>query len=129
MSKRELDRAQSMLLIRERRRTQAEVAEQLGLTLRQVERLYPAYKAGGAAALASTLERLRKAQIANDLRKLTETKMTKRQQAALKVSLVERATPSELAAVAPAPIASHRRSKPMPPPREQPPHVSASRRP
>jgi hypothetical protein len=53
MSKRELDRAQLMLLIRERRRTQAQVAEQLGLTLRQVERLYRAYKSGGPAALVS----------------------------------------------------------------------------
>jgi Homeodomain-like domain len=51
--KRELDRAQLMLLIRERRRTQAQVAEQLGLTVRQVERLYQAYKAGGAPALVS----------------------------------------------------------------------------
>src|ERR1700733_14513903 len=53
MSKRELDRAQLMLLVRERRRTQAQVAEQLGLTVRQVERMYRAYKAGGAAALVS----------------------------------------------------------------------------
>jgi hypothetical protein len=53
MSKRELDRADLMLLIRERRRTQAEVAEQLGVTVRQVERLYRAYKAEGAAALIS----------------------------------------------------------------------------
>src|ERR1019366_4585953 len=53
MSKRELDRAQLMLLVRERRRTQAQVAVQLGLTVRQVERMYRAYKAGGAAALVS----------------------------------------------------------------------------
>jgi hypothetical protein len=53
MSKRELDRAQLMLLIRERRRTQVQVAEQLDLTLRQVERLYRAFKAGGPAALVS----------------------------------------------------------------------------
>ena len=49
--KQELDRAQLMLLLRERRRTQAQVAEQLGLTVRQVERLYQPYKAGGAPAL------------------------------------------------------------------------------
>jgi hypothetical protein len=53
MSKRELDRAQLMLLIGERRRTQAQAAEQLGVTVRQVERLYRAYKAGGAPALVS----------------------------------------------------------------------------
>jgi transposase len=53
MSKRELDRAQLMLLIQERRRTQGQVAEQLGLSVRQVERLYRAYKAGGAPALVS----------------------------------------------------------------------------
>jgi hypothetical protein len=53
MSKRELDRAQLMLLIRERRRTQAQVAEQMGLSVRQVERLYRAFKAGGAATLVS----------------------------------------------------------------------------
>jgi transposase len=53
MSKRELDRAQLMLLIHERRRTQAQVAEQLGLTVRHVERLFRAYKDGGAAALVS----------------------------------------------------------------------------
>jgi hypothetical protein len=53
MSKRELDRAQLMLLVSERRRTQAQVAEQLGLTVRQIERMYRAFKAGGAAALVS----------------------------------------------------------------------------
>jgi transposase len=55
MSGRELDRAEWMLRLRERRTTQAQaqVAEHLGLTLRQVERLYRAYKAGGAAALVS----------------------------------------------------------------------------
>ena len=39
--------------IRERRATQAEVAEHLDLSVRQVERLVRAYKAGGAAALVS----------------------------------------------------------------------------
>jgi hypothetical protein len=51
MSKRELDRAQLMLLSRERRRTEVQVAEQLGLTLRRVERLCRGVKAGGPAAL------------------------------------------------------------------------------
>jgi hypothetical protein len=46
MSKRELARAQLMLLIQERRRTQAQVGAQLGLTVRQVERPYRAYKTG-----------------------------------------------------------------------------------
>jgi hypothetical protein len=53
MSGAELDRADWMLRLRERRTTQAQVAEHLGLTVRQVERLYRAYKAGGAAALVS----------------------------------------------------------------------------
>ena len=53
MSDREIDRAEWMLRIRERRATQAQVAEHLGLTLRHVERLYRAYKAHGAAALVS----------------------------------------------------------------------------
>jgi hypothetical protein len=38
MSKRELDRAQLMLLIGECRRTQSQVAEQLGLSVRQAAR-------------------------------------------------------------------------------------------
>jgi len=42
-----------MLQIRARRMTQKQVAEQLGLTLRQVERMYRAFKAGGAQALIS----------------------------------------------------------------------------
>jgi hypothetical protein len=37
----------------ERRTTQRVVAAQLGLTLRQVERLYAAYKAEGAEGLVS----------------------------------------------------------------------------
>jgi len=53
MSQQEIDRSEWMLRIRERRATQAQVAERLGLSLRQVERLYRAYKAGGAAALVS----------------------------------------------------------------------------
>jgi len=53
MSQQELDRADWMGRIRARRATQAQVAERLGLSLRQVERLYRAYKAGGAGALVS----------------------------------------------------------------------------
>jgi hypothetical protein len=53
MSGPELDRAEWLLRVKERRATQAQVAEHLGLTVRQVERLYRAYKAGGAAALVS----------------------------------------------------------------------------
>jgi hypothetical protein len=53
MSQQEIDRSEWMLRIRERRATQAQVAERLGLSVRQVERLYRAYKAGGAAALVS----------------------------------------------------------------------------
>ncbi len=44
---------QLLLLIHERRRMQAQVAEQLGMTVRHVERLFRAYKDGGAAALVS----------------------------------------------------------------------------
>ena len=53
MSQQEIDRAEWMLRVRERRATQAEVAERLGLSVRQVERLYRAYKAGGAVGLVS----------------------------------------------------------------------------
>ena len=53
MSQDEIDRADWMLRIRERRVTQAQVASHLALSLRQVERMYRAYKAGGAAALVS----------------------------------------------------------------------------
>src|SRR6185436_20866485 len=53
MSQQEIDRAEWMLRVRERRATQAQVAERLGLSVRQVERLYRAYKTGGAAALVS----------------------------------------------------------------------------
>ncbi len=49
MSEQEIDRAEWMLRIRERRTTQARVAEYLGVTVRQVR----ACKAGGAAALVS----------------------------------------------------------------------------
>jgi Helix-turn-helix domain len=53
MSRPELDRLAVMRRIAERRTTQRIAAEQLGLTLRQVERLYRAYKASGAAGLVS----------------------------------------------------------------------------
>jgi hypothetical protein len=53
MSRKELDRAEWMLRIHERRTTQVKAAEHLGLSVRQVERLYRVYKAGGAAALVS----------------------------------------------------------------------------
>ena len=42
-----------MLRIHERRMTQVEAAERLGLSIRQVERLYRGYKVDGAAALVS----------------------------------------------------------------------------
>lgn len=53
MSQDEIDRAEWMLRVRERRATQAQVAARLGLSVRQVERMYRAYKAGGATALVS----------------------------------------------------------------------------
>ena len=53
MSGRELDRAEWMVRIRDGRVTQAQAAERLGLSVRQVERLYGGYKALGAAALVS----------------------------------------------------------------------------
>ncbi len=53
MSKREFERAALMRKIHERRLTQAKAAEVLGLTLRQVERLYRKYRSGGHSALVS----------------------------------------------------------------------------
>ena len=53
MSTKELDRLALMHALLERRTTQRLVAEQLGLTARQVERLFAAYKAHGAAGLVS----------------------------------------------------------------------------
>jgi transposase len=53
MSRKELDRAEWMQRVHEQRMTQADPAERLGLSVRQVERLYRAYKLGGAAALTS----------------------------------------------------------------------------
>ncbi|HEU4580211.1 MAG TPA: helix-turn-helix domain-containing protein [Polyangiaceae bacterium] len=51
MSPNELERLALMRRIAERRTTQRLAAEQLGLTVRQVERLYAAYKAHGAEGL------------------------------------------------------------------------------
>jgi transposase len=53
MSRKELDRAEWMLRVHERRMTQAQAAERLGHSVRQVERLYRVYRADGAAALVS----------------------------------------------------------------------------
>lgn len=53
MSRRELDRVELMRRIQERRTTQAEAAEMLGLTARQVQRVYRAYREAGAAGLVS----------------------------------------------------------------------------
>ena len=53
MSPKELERLALMRRIAERRTTQRLAAEQLGLTVRQVERLYAAYKARGAEGLVS----------------------------------------------------------------------------
>src|SRR5262245_44589316 len=53
MSRRELERAEVLLLVHERRITQATAAERLGLSLRQVERLYRGYRTDGADALIS----------------------------------------------------------------------------
>jgi len=53
MSPTELDRAAHMQRIAERRTTQAEVALELAVSLRQVERMYAAFKRGGPGALAS----------------------------------------------------------------------------
>lgn len=53
MSPKELERLALMRRIAERRTTQRLAAEQLGLTVRQVERLFAAYKARGAEGLIS----------------------------------------------------------------------------
>lgn len=53
MNPTELERLALMRRIAERRTTQREVATQLGLSVRQVERLYAAFKRGGAAELVS----------------------------------------------------------------------------
>jgi helix-turn-helix protein len=53
MSPHELSRAEVMQQLKAKRITQAQAAEQLGLTVRQVKRLWRAYRAGGAKALVS----------------------------------------------------------------------------
>ena len=53
MSVRELDRAEFIRRIHERRLTQRRAAETLGLSLRQLQRLYRPYKAEGPAGLLS----------------------------------------------------------------------------
>lgn len=53
MSKKELNRAELMLRIQERKLTQRKAAEMLGLSVRQVERLYRCYKESGPAGLVS----------------------------------------------------------------------------
>jgi len=53
MSTKELERAELLCRIRERRITQEQAAEMLGVSTRQLRRWYQAYKAGGPAALAS----------------------------------------------------------------------------
>jgi len=53
MSVKELDRVQLMTRLAERRLTQRHAGELLGLTERQVRRLYRAFKARGAQGLAS----------------------------------------------------------------------------
>jgi transcriptional regulator GlxA family with amidase domain len=50
MSTKELEQLALMRRIVERRTTQREMAEQLGVSLRQVERVYAVYKATGAWA-------------------------------------------------------------------------------
>ena len=53
MSPRELSRVEVMQQLKAKRITQAQAAEQLGLTVRQVKRLWRAYRTGGAKALVS----------------------------------------------------------------------------
>jgi transposase len=53
MSPRELSRAEVMQQLKAKRMTQRQAAEQLGLTVRQVKRLWRAYRTGGAKALVS----------------------------------------------------------------------------
>jgi transposase len=53
MSVRELNRAELIRRIYERRLTQRKAAETLGLSVRQLQRLYRAYKAEGPAGLLS----------------------------------------------------------------------------
>ena len=54
MSAKELDRLEVLVRVIERRLTQRQAADQLGLTLRQVERLYRALRRDGTGGLAAT---------------------------------------------------------------------------
>jgi len=54
LSRKELDRLQMMTRIAEKRLTRTRAAELLGMSERQVRRLYVAYQARGAAGLASS---------------------------------------------------------------------------
>ncbi len=53
MSPRELSRVEVMQQLKAKRITQRQAAEHLGLSVRQVKRLWRAYRRGGAQALAS----------------------------------------------------------------------------
>jgi hypothetical protein len=53
MSVRELNRAELIRRVHERRLTQRKAAETLGVSVRQLQRLYRAYKAEGPAGLVS----------------------------------------------------------------------------
>lgn len=53
MSRRELSRVEVMQQLKAKRITQGQAAEQLGLTVRHIKRLWRAYRAGGAQALVS----------------------------------------------------------------------------
>lgn len=53
MSRRELSRVEVMQQLKSKQVTQVQAAEQLGLTVRQIKRLWRAYQTGGAQALIS----------------------------------------------------------------------------
>lgn len=53
MSRRELSRVEVMQQLKAKQITQSQAAEQLGLTVRHIKRLWQAYQAGGATALVS----------------------------------------------------------------------------
>jgi transposase len=53
MSRRELSRVEVMQQLKAKRISQSQAAEQLGLTVRQIKRLWRAYRTGGAQALVS----------------------------------------------------------------------------
>ena len=53
MSKREITRLEVMQRLKDKRLTQKEAAQMLGISTRQIKRLYRAYKAQGAQGLVS----------------------------------------------------------------------------